>query len=118
MTTIDYPNVSPNRALAEAKLLRIWRGIEVWLKGFAEPTSSDVPPNVQAVVVEPRGRAIVGEWIRLFAQEIDVVRRARNSISHAQPISDEDLETYLHYGSRLLGLLWRRLVREGLQVDR
>ena len=118
MTTLDYPEVSPNRAVAEAQLLRVWRTIELWLKAFAEPTSPDVPESIQLIVSDPGGRAIVGEWIRLFAQEIDLVRRARNSISHAQPINDDDLQSYLQYGNRVLSLLVHRLSREGFPPAR
>jgi hypothetical protein len=88
------PEHNAQRALSEVELIKVWEQIEEYLmRAYREP-------NQEAL----------RRWASIFGEEIDVVRRARNSVAHAFSISDSTLEEALLIGRRLIDL-----ARKGLQ---
>lgn len=97
MTTPDRVDVPPRRALAEAEILRLWRDLETWVRRAIEPE--------QLTFDHVHVTRVLDRWITLFADEIEFVRRSRNSVAHAEPLSDDTLEEAVQVGRRLLSLL-------------
>lgn len=104
MTTEEYRfRVAPERAQAEAQLIRIWEALEPYA-GTAHAT-----PTVPDTITTPEAFEAVHMFANLFAEELDVVHRARNSIVHAKPVSDENLGAAIAVGERLWEILRNRL---------
>jgi hypothetical protein len=100
MTTPDRVDIPPARAAAEAELLRLWRDLEKWLHRASEPQLSFDDVDVARVL---------DRWVTLFKEEIDFVRRSRNSVAHAEPLSNDSLDEAVQIGRRLLALLSSKL---------
>ena len=103
--------------MAEAELLRHWRDIEEWLSAVIDnPDYENVRLAVADVVEQEAGRRTVEFWASLFQEELDFVRRARNSVANASRIDDADVVEANLYARRLLALLRERLRELGLST--
>jgi hypothetical protein len=94
--------VNETRAQTEAELLRVWSRLEPYATWNSSQSS---PPGI----VTPEDRNVLELWLNLFAEEIDLVRRARNTVSHALAAPDEQIEGTLEVGKKLWDLLQDRL---------
>jgi hypothetical protein len=95
-------SVSPERAQLEVELIRIWESIEPFTRTLhATPT---FPDDVRSL----EDKEMLRRWNVLFAEEIDTVRRARNSVVHAKPVSDENLEAAVTMAKELWRILSQR----------
>ena len=95
--------VDPDRAQIEAELLRVWNQLEAYADW--KPTSHRLPPGMTL----PAEHEVLQLWQNLFAEEIDVVRRSRNTIVHGLTAPDEQLQGALDVGKRLWELLEDRV---------
>jgi hypothetical protein len=94
--------VGPDRAAIEAALTRIWALLEPyaeWRSGMSRPVGIRSRDEEQLLEI----------WSELFADEIDVVRRGRNTVSHSYDVTDDVLKGALEIGQRLWELLQARL---------
>jgi hypothetical protein len=98
----------PDRARKEAELITVWEDLRAYLAliGGRPSRGASERPEPSAI---PIVASIISEFSTTFADQIDVVRAARNSVAHAVPISNQDLDTALALGQRLLEALSRRL---------
>lgn len=102
--------VPPERAQLEAQLIRVWQALEPYDRvHHASPT---LPQDV----VTPESFEAVRLWASLFKEEIDLVHRARNSVTHAQPVTAENLKASVALGERLWELLRTKLTEVGEQA--
>lgn len=101
------PPPSPNRARKEAELIALWEDLRAYLALLGGQTNrieswrTDAPnPSGDPIVT-----SIVAEWRTGFAEQLNLVRAARNSVAHAVPISGQDLDTALTVGRKVLDAL-------------
>jgi hypothetical protein len=52
----------------------------------------------------PDRQRVLRRWRSLFAEELDQVRRTRNSVVHGVDVSDQNLENAINIAQRLLDL--------------
>ena len=95
-------NLSSDRAYKEAALLRVWRGIEEYLRELAQ---SDYGGVVPISAFEGRRLAMIRNWAKIFWSEIESVRLARNSVALVSELSDANLDTAVELGERLLEII-------------
>lgn len=106
--------VPPERAVNEARLLRLWNRIEA-LVDRAAGNPAAVAPEDQ-VLLDPnseRTSRLLARWAELFAPEINLVRLARNSVAHAQRIPGKTVDEAVAAAERLLTLLHERAQTSG-----
>lgn len=87
------PVVSRARAQLEAELLRLAAELERDIELAEAPSEA-----------EAADRSSLLRWRTLFAEEMDVVRAVRNSVAHARPLRDEDLEAAAELARTLVSL--------------
>jgi hypothetical protein len=97
------------RARKEAELISLWEDIRAYLGLVGGRSWRNDPSETLTPTPTPFVASIVAEWSATFADQINVVRAARNSVAHAVPVSNEDLDTALTVGRRTLDALDRRL---------
>ena len=106
-------DVPPERAVREVKLLRLFDEIEGALNvsdiSPDNAASLDAKDEWRGLLSSERAREVVALWSSLFSQEIALLGRARNSVAHARPVSETNLERAVELADRLLGLLRERL---------
>lgn len=85
------------RALLTARLIEAWEELqEILLLG----------PRFRAARDSSSSRA---HFADVFAEEINTVRQARNSVAHAQPISMHDIELAVDAANNLIDIFRRRV---------
>jgi hypothetical protein len=105
------PPPGPNRARKEAELIALWEDLRSYLAVLGERSPlgeawrADTPPALLTPIVA----SVVAEWRTTFADQINVVRAARNSVTHAVPVSNDDLDTALTIGRQILNALSGKL---------
>jgi len=58
----------------------------------------DVPPMIEGETSRDR----FGRWAYVFADELDTVRRARNNVAHAIPLTPDDLASAIRTAGKLM----------------
>jgi hypothetical protein len=91
------------RSQIETELLRVWNRLEPYADWT--PSSSRLPSGVDT----PAEVEILKYWLSLFEEEIDVVRRGRNTVVHSLSAPTEQLRGALAAGNELWRLLGQRL---------
>jgi hypothetical protein len=92
------PHDEPSRVEAERSLLLQLGGGDV--RSRAE-WQQNRPPAFQRMTV----REILGQWSAVFKEEIEIVRRARNSLVHGLPLPTEDLRAAVGVAAKVLAYL-------------
>lgn len=95
--------ISNEQAVKRTELIALWARIDGFLQltqGTLQPESQVIPDEVQA--------AARARFAALFAEEIQVVSAAWNSVAHARPIDDTVLDAALELARELV-----RIIHEG-----
>jgi len=89
------------RALLERRVLELWEMVNAARRfaAFAEQVGPS-KATISSVSLDRLRR-----WIVVFAEEISVLGRARNSVAHANALPRSDLRSAIRIGERLVELL-------------
>jgi hypothetical protein len=101
---VPTPATPPENADLRAQVISIWEKLDelLWISPRVHPAGSIGVRDRDAAVGRQR-------FIDLFADELQVVRAARNLAAHGQPVDTRVLEDAVEVGNELL-----RIAREGL----
>lgn len=113
--TREHREISDERAVLEARLMRAWGRLEPWVYFASTGQNRWETPRRGIIVDENVLLAMEGplrRWRRTFDDEITVVRATRNSVAH-QPwlVSDDQVQAAVLLAERLYGVLESDVLR-------
>lgn len=102
-------------------LLDLWEDLDA-LEAFAEgrPSRALRSPPLWVATAEPTGERtadVLQRWLVVFRDEIRNVQGVRNSIAHALPVTDQQVDRALYEAGRLWTFALLGLSPAGAQVE-
>jgi hypothetical protein len=105
---VDPQGFSPGQGLLKERLLYLGEELDS-IVAFADGRQEPNPRgpagwlyNVRSPLPSEGPREVLRRWRELFADELEVVRLARNTVAHAMDISDDNLRNAVTVAGELV----------------
>jgi hypothetical protein len=116
---MSNPQPATHRDLLVGRLV----GLAAQLDAIVAYVDSEIIPEpggpgawvygLREVLSQPRAQEVLRRWRSVFREELDLVRRARNSVAHGRDIGDDNLENAVTFAQRLLDLAMEPFTQAG-----